>query len=366
MSCYHPLIRFPKMHQPPGSNSWVVDVDKNGEVMYSVRAARHEEIEYMDSKEYLLDGNIGTIIPCGHCIGCKLDYSRQWADRMMLELEATPGNKAIFVTLTYENPKGIWIKHPDTGILGFNYTLVKRDLQGFNKRLRKKFDDRKLRFYGAGEYGETTLRPHYHEIIFGIDLNDVKAIPYLKSDGSIAKNGLGDVYYISKVISDAWSLRAEKGNVHSELVPIGLCSIGKVNWTSCAYVARYVAKKWSTGMPDWIWNFLEKPFTVMSLKPGIGYPYIEYWRNNHPEEDILDYNSVTVSSAEKAKKIKLSKYLKNKAGSDTKLLELKLKSLKIASDRRALMLSNTDLDLIDLLSAEEQAKIEKTKILKRR
>ena len=25
------------------------------------------------------------LIPCGKCLGCKLDYAREWSDRMMLE-----------------------------------------------------------------------------------------------------------------------------------------------------------------------------------------------------------------------------------------------------------------------------------------
>ena len=52
--------------------------------------------EYTDSgaKKYQICGNTDpndvpsvydkVIIPCGHCIGCRLDYSRSWADRMML------------------------------------------------------------------------------------------------------------------------------------------------------------------------------------------------------------------------------------------------------------------------------------------
>lgn len=38
-------------------------------------------------------------LPCGQCIGCRIDRSRQWANRCMLELQYH--DSAYFVTLTY-------------------------------------------------------------------------------------------------------------------------------------------------------------------------------------------------------------------------------------------------------------------------
>lgn len=40
-------------------------------------------------------------IPCGNCYGCRLDYSRQWADRCIMELEEH--ESAYFLTLTYDD-----------------------------------------------------------------------------------------------------------------------------------------------------------------------------------------------------------------------------------------------------------------------
>ena len=42
-----------------------------------------------------------TEIPCGRCIGCRLAYSRMWADRCMAE--ATLHDSSYFVTLTYND-----------------------------------------------------------------------------------------------------------------------------------------------------------------------------------------------------------------------------------------------------------------------
>lgn len=42
-----------------------------------------------------------VLIPCGRCIGCRLEYSRQWANRCMLELQYH--DSAYFVTVTYDD-----------------------------------------------------------------------------------------------------------------------------------------------------------------------------------------------------------------------------------------------------------------------
>src|SRR3954449_8205389 len=87
-------------------------------------------------------------LPCGQCIGCRLERSRQWAMRCVHENKMHP--RSSFVTLTYDD-KNI----PPAG------SLSKRDFQLFMKRLRKS-QSNPLRFFACGEYGETTHRPHYH------------------------------------------------------------------------------------------------------------------------------------------------------------------------------------------------------------
>ena len=117
------------------------------------------------------------IIPCGQCIGCRINYSREWACRMMLENEYSTAS--YFITLTYDDDhitkKKIKIK-PDgyirpirqfpnmvdfvdvgTGEMREHMTLNKGDLSDFNKRLRKEFGEG-IRFYACGEYGSHTFR----------------------------------------------------------------------------------------------------------------------------------------------------------------------------------------------------------------
>src|SRR4051812_8660340 len=82
-------------------------------------------------------------LPCGQCIGCRLEKSRQWAMRLMHERKLH--TSSAFLTLTYDDA------HIPAG-----GTLDKRDFQLFMKRLRKAHSEAKIRFYACGEYGHTT------------------------------------------------------------------------------------------------------------------------------------------------------------------------------------------------------------------
>jgi len=102
-------------------------------------------------------------VPCGRCIGCRLERSRQWALRCMHELEFHKCNS--FVTLTYRDN--------DLPMGNMEATLVPDDLMLFWKRLRKEYGNG-IRYFACGEYGERTRRPHYHACIFGVDFKDRK------------------------------------------------------------------------------------------------------------------------------------------------------------------------------------------------
>ena len=159
-------------------------------------------------------------IPCGQCMACRLEKSRQWADRMILELGYH--EESYFITLTYD-PDHVPVSFgcDEDGVAYLDspvFTLVKKDFQDFMKRLR--YYHGQVRFYACGEYGSNTLRPHYHAIIFGLHLDDL--VPF-------GRNELGQQYFVSESLSSIW------GN--------GFVSVAEVNWETCAYVARYVTKK---------------------------------------------------------------------------------------------------------------------------
>ncbi len=159
-------------------------------------------------------------IPCGKCIGCRLDLSRQWALRCLHEAQEYEDN--CYITLTYR-PADL----PAGG------TLLREDFQLFMKRLRKKYvkyetdpdtgDSRAInpiRYYHSGEYGGTgTLRPHYHALLFNIRFND--RVLFKKINGI--------PLYTSKTLTRIW------GKGHA--------SVGEITMNSAAYVARYIMKK---------------------------------------------------------------------------------------------------------------------------
>ena len=72
-------------------------------------------------------------VPCGQCIGCRLEYARSWAVRCMHE--ASMHEENCFVTLTYDDDK-----LPSGG------SLKKKDCQDFVKRLRSRNADKRIRF----------------------------------------------------------------------------------------------------------------------------------------------------------------------------------------------------------------------------
>ena len=181
-------------------------------------------------------------VPCGHCPDCRAAYAREWSNRCLLELQDM--GCAIFVTLTYSN------EHLPLSSDGIP-TLCIRDTQLFMKRLRKHFSDKRIRFYLVGEYGSKTSRPHYHAILFGLDLTDF-------SDLQVKfYNEIGQPVFVSDIFSNIWSL--------------GICSIGSVTKKSCDYVARYVLKKQNDLDADGQYPLgVKPPFSLASRKPGIG------------------------------------------------------------------------------------------------
>lgn len=320
MSCYHPLVGI-----------FDGEYTENGKKKFKIEGS-------LDPK-YILQQHPGSVvIPCGRCIGCRLDYSRSWADRMMLELETS--KKGIFLTLTYSNEHITFCKFDDDG-LPLAGTLVKRDLQLFLKRLRKHFSELRIKFYASGEYGDRTFRPHYHLILFGIGLCDLHD---LRRHGV---NEIGQAYYISDTISRIWNN--------------GFCLVSDVSWKTCAYVARYVTKKIGSHVltRDYLNQLPE--FSLMSRKPGLGREYLDL----HP--DCLDYQNINLSTSEGGLKIRIPKYyLRQLELTDPDRYAILMKERReCASDSMLLQLGKTNLEYLDYLEAKENRKLESLKGLRR-
>jgi len=137
MSCYHPRLMIAD------------GVTSAGKTKYKFVAGQgiHATNEYLDSLPSEWKDK-AILVPCKKCVACRLDYSRRWADRMMLELDHS--KTAVFLTLTYDNEHlsyGDEVYIPDSltgeAILTKFPTTVKRDIQLFNKRLREYFEGKR-------------------------------------------------------------------------------------------------------------------------------------------------------------------------------------------------------------------------------
>lgn len=270
MSCYHPIY---------STTSIRADGKRDVKVWSAASVSLWEK---RTGKQFIKRSDF-LPLPCGHCIGCRLEYSRQWAARCMCELEYC--DSAYFVTLTY-NPQHLPLNaDPKTGELIGNGTLRKRDLQLFMKRLRRRFPDLKIRFFAAGEYGEKGMRPHYHLILFGLKLDDLKFY-------SVNENG--DRLYTSDTLQRVWSDKNGE---------IGFVVVGNVTYETCAYTARYIVKKlYGKEKQTYYENGMEPEFSLMSLKPGIGRKYFE----EHPE--MFDYDFINMATQSKGLRFKRPLY----------------------------------------------------------
>ncbi|AXF53146.1 MAG: replication initiator protein [Microviridae sp.] len=308
MSCYRPLLGKFQGYE-------------NGKPQYKIQAFGAGILaEYPDVN-----------VPCGHCIGCRLDKSRQWADRMMLELDHS--KTAIFVTLTYD-PFNV----PLACVLDDGsplFTLDKRDVQLFLKRLRKAFSGREIRYYLAGEYGSETHRPHYHAILFGLSLDDFPDLVLLPQ-----KNRFGQSLFTSKRFYEIWKL----GNV----------CLAAVSWQTCAYVARYCVKKLGDDVPRETYeDFSVLPeFSLMSRRPGIaGFYHLE-----HPDlisrskQYFSDVDGVTPRTSCQTPRFVFDKLeLTNPELYDT----IKKQRQAYARDKELIALSRTDLDFCEYNQVKE-------------
>ena len=208
-------------------------------------------------------------LPCGQCIGCRIDRSRMWAVRCMHEASLHADNA--FITLTYSTEN-----LPEGGSLDYVH------FQKFMKRLRKRFAGRNIRFYMCGEYGELNSRPHYHAILFNCKFEDL--VPWGKAKS-------GEIIYRSKILEELW--------------PFGHSTVGSVTLQSAGYVARYVMKKingerakshYERIDEDGVVNQLVPEFNRMSLKPGIAQGWFDKFYS-----DVYPLDAVVLHGGQKMK-----------------------------------------------------------------
>ena len=217
-------------------------------------------------------------LPCGRCIGCKMERARQWGLRCLHEAKLWPNNA--YVTLTY-NDESL----PEGG------SVCLRDVQLFMKRLRKGKKStvgNPIRFFLGAEYGDFNRRPHYHALLFNVKFEGMRRH---------GVNDRGEPLYVSDELAKYW--------------PYGFHTIGAVTFDSAVYCAKYALKKLNVteqSSPEAKSAFIERyhvydadgvvferrpEFAVMSRRPGIGAGYYEKYGH-----EVRTHDSVIVDGVE--------------------------------------------------------------------
>lgn len=247
MPCYHPQTVYrSKLGRNPKTGNWPI---------------------VWNPAKGLLDMTLQ--VPCGRCIGCRLEYSRRWAIRCVHEAKMYEKNS--FITLTYDNEH-----YPENG------SLNKTDFPLFMKRLRKKYGQN-IKFYHGAEYGTvcrncmqhktkctcgaytpTIGRPHHHACLFNFQFSDL----------TFFTSRMGTSLYISESLRAIW--------------PFGFSTIGDVTFQSAAYVARYVTKKITGEKSAEHYGDKLPEHVSMSRKPGIGRQFVEkYMSDIYPGDEVI-------------------------------------------------------------------------------
>lgn len=283
-----------------------------------------------------------TEIPCGRCVECRLNYSRQWADRCMYELSYYRPEEAWFVTMTYDDDHIM-----DVGSDVFSGTLLKSDLQLFFKNLRRQIEYHGygdgVRFYACGEYGSKTFRPHYHVILYGLNLLKNDNLQYW------VKTKTGFNTWRSPFLEKVWKK--------------GFVVVSTVTWDTCAYTARYVMKKvGGASSEDYVAHGVEPEFTLMSRKPGIGRQYFD----DHYSE-IYENDEIFLSGPDGGRKCKPPKYYDSiyEKIEPEKYSKVKERRKDVAIKVKELKEKYSGMSYMDILEIEEEILNRKMKMLVR-
>lgn len=357
MACYHPLKAFKIGVNPSSGKDMLKVVPFKTDHVEKRADGKIIESDLAYSSPYSTVYRDSVDIPCGKCIGCRLDKSREWANRCSVELSYYKYN--YFVTFTYNDdhlPINYYLDE-DTGEIKESQTLYKRDFQLFMKRLRKAynemFPDEQIRFYMSGEYGSRSFRPHYHSIMFNLFIPDLK--PY-------KQNAQGDWLYTSEWLNSLWT--TPKDDVYKRSSGIlGYVVIGEVDWESIAYVSRYTIDKLN-GKLDYVYEKfnIEKEFSLMSRRPGIGKQFYE----DHKSE-ISTQDKFYIKGRNGARPFTIPRYYSNLYAVEfpDRADQIKEQNKKFMEAYKKEKERLGKQDYLDLLRIEEHNKLESIKALKR-
>ena len=253
MPCYSPNVRIEY---------------ESGRVLLRGKDKVDEKMPFFEG-DFLEKGIVRKdTVPCGTCTGCRTRLRLDWTLRGVHELQMHD-EKALFLTLTYSDE-----------YLPEDLSIRKEEMQKFMKRVRKKH---KFSYYACGEYGDKTNRPHYHAIIYGLELDDLE---------EFGRNPVtGDIYYRSAYMEKKW--------------PFGYVIIGGVTFQSIAYVAKYVNKKITGNMAEEHYKRrivdehtgevleewqVEPEFQLASRNPALGLRWFQKYTSDCFPKDSISYD----------------------------------------------------------------------------
>jgi len=206
------------------------------------------------------------VVPCKSCRWCRMDVARQWSVRAFHESLLT--SASCFLTLTYSDDN-----------LPHNGSLVRADLDDFCKRMREhclRVLGVRIRFFGCGEYGERSLRPHYHLIVFGASF----------TDGTVCgRSGSGVDVLQSPTLDGLWG--------HGRAV------FQSFNIYAAKYIAKYSLAKFDGDQAALLLPVTDPdtgevlmrvpPFIKRPSRPALGIPFLERFT-----EDVYAYDEIVL------------------------------------------------------------------------
>jgi hypothetical protein len=249
----------------------------------------------------------GVMHGCGQCLHCRINRSRQWKWRQFMEASTHAEN--CFLTLTYSDDQ-----------IPTDRMLNPRALRLFINRLRY-YTHPGVRFYGVGEYGPQTRRPHYHCSVFGVSGHTV--VTSSRKERSLAET-----------LTKAW--------------PAGFVHIGDFNHVTAEYVSGYITKKLTDRKEGF--EPAQPEFARMSNRPGIGATYMPLLaRRLLDTPQHWDSGDVPSELRLGGRKASLGRYLLNRLRKEVGFTDDYIKEL------RACKSAETALDLLALFEATPNA-----------
>lgn len=284
-------------------------------------------------------------IPCKKCWACQLNYSAEWATRIMLEAKAHECN--YWLTLTYDDehlPIAEEIKYRKETYTNdgtwTSGTLYDKDVKTFINSLRQKYHRKGhdgIKYFYCGEYGSTTERPHYHIILLNCPL-DITQFHDCHVDSNYK------AHWKSNEIENYWNK--------------GIIDLCELEWSNAAYTARYCTKKLNTHSKEWYCERGKIPEYVQMSK-GIAFNYLKDHLNEIYDTDEIIMRTVkgNVGSAKPPKAFdrKLEQW-------DPEMLEMIKESRKKAGERaeklRLTLSDYTDYQQLNIDAEKVQKKMQ--------